>query len=168
MAEISDKALKNNYALNKLKLKATALNSSTQYSDESQFQTGATSYGHAMRNRDVGQTVDQAKGLADAFVRKQFDLAKQLLSAGNIKEAYYQFGIGLHTLQDATSPAHGGFQPWGDHVSPGELVTHIAKELNYPGMKSNLQRVTNQYLDWFENSNQPLPKENLFNNIKHD
>ena len=87
MAEISDKALKNNYALNKLKLKATALNSSTQYSDESQFQTGATSYRHAMRNRDVDQIVDQAKGQADAFVRKQFDLAKQLLSAGNIKEA---------------------------------------------------------------------------------
>jgi hypothetical protein len=42
------------------------------------------------------------------------------------------------------------------------------QKLSYPGKNSNLQKVTNQYLDWFEHSNAPLPKENLFIGIKSD
>jgi hypothetical protein len=32
----------------------------------------------------------------------------------------------------------------------------------------NLQKITNQYLDWFKHTNAPLPKENLFAGIKSD
>ena len=41
------------------------------------------------------------------------------------------------------------------------------KEIYYPGTKSNLQSVTNFYVDWLE-SGAPLPKENLFTNIHSD
>jgi hypothetical protein len=121
-----------------------------------------------MRNGDANQTVEQAENDADAFVRKQFEIAKNLLIQGKIEDAYFQFGIGLHTLQDATSPAHAGFQSWSDHETKTQLFNHIKQELFYPGVNSNLQRITNQYLDWFENSSAPLPNGNLFNNIQHD
>jgi hypothetical protein len=69
-------------------------------------------------------------------------------------------------LQDATSPAHGGFQTWSGKEAPSEVVTHVSSELIYPGKGSNLQMITNKYLDWFQNSNAPLPTGNLFTNIK--
>jgi hypothetical protein len=78
-----------------------------------------------------------------------------------------EFGA-LHALQDATSPAHNGFQPWSTHPGAVNDVMHVGQELIYPGTHSNLQQVTNQYLDWFEHSNAPLPKENLFKNIQAD
>lgn len=71
-------------------------------------------------------------------------------------------------MQDATSPAHGGFQVWTGHESKLEEFNHAKQELFYPGQNSNLQKVTNTYLDWFQNSNAPLPTGNLFNGIKHD
>jgi len=148
--------------------KIDALNKGTAYADQDQFQTGATSFRHAMRNGDVNQTVTDAANASDAFVRQQFALAKKLLSEGNIEEAYFQFAIGLHTLQDATSPSHGGFQAWGDHPTKGAEINHVTQELFYPGGNSNLQKVTNQYLEWFEHSSAPLPKGNLFSNIQHD
>jgi len=142
------------------------LNAGTEYADSDPFQTGANSYRHAMRNSN--QTVAQAKNEADAFVRKQFALAKQLKAEGKVAEAYYQFAIGLHALQDATSPAHAGFQLWSDHPSATQVYNHVKQELFYPGENSNLQKVTNQYLDWFQKSNAPLPSGNLFDGIKHD
>jgi RHS repeat-associated protein len=145
-----------------------ALDRGTEYADGDQFQTAVFSYRHAMRNADANQTPEEAMAKADAFVRKQFAIAKDLLSQGKVEEAYFQFAIGLHVLQDATSPAHGGFQPWSDHETKSQLISHVSKELFYPGDNSNLQKVTNQYLDWFQHSIAPLPKENLFNNIQHD
>jgi hypothetical protein len=142
------------------------LNAGTEYADSDPFQTGANSYRHAMRNSN--QTVAQAKNEADAFVRKQFALAKKLKAEGKVAEAYYQFAIGLHASQDATSPAHAGFQEWSDHPSALQKVNHVSQELFYPGENSNLQKVTNQYLDWFQKSNAPLPSGNLFDGIKHD
>ncbi|MXV50382.1 RHS repeat-associated core domain-containing protein [Pedobacter sp. HMF7647] len=142
------------------------LNAGTEYADSDPFQTGDNSYRHAMRNKS--QTVAQAKSEADAFVRKQFALAKKLKAEGKIVEAYYQFAIGLHTLQDATSPAHAGFQEWSDHPSATQIFNHVTQELFYPGENSNLQKITNQYLDWFQKSNAPLPSGNLFDGIKHD
>ena len=145
-----------------------ALNRATEYADSEQFQTSENSYRHAMSDDDTKQSVYDAMRQADEFVRKQFEIAKKLLNQGKMTEAYYQFGIGLHTLQDATSPAHSGFQPWNDHKSKIELWNHVKQEIFYPGTNSNLQMITNHYLDWFEQSNAPLPKENLFKNIQHD
>ena len=143
-----------------------ALDRATVYADGDEFQTGAYSYRHGMRNN--GETIEQAMAKADNFVRSQFTKAKTLLKEGKIAEAYFEFGVGLHTLQDATSPAHGGFQQWDGKETVWQQVTHVQKELIYPGKQSNLQNITNIYLAWFQNSNSPLPKTNLFKNIRTD
>ena len=49
-----------------------------------------------------------------------------------------------------------------------DKIKHVSKELFYPGANSNLQKITNMYLDWFEKSKNPLPAENLFNSVKTD
>jgi RHS repeat-associated protein len=146
--------------------KLNALNSATVYADGAQFQTGEYSYRHGMRNK--GQSVADAMSKADAFVRSQFEKAKKLLSEGRVEDAYYEFGIGLHTLQDATSPSHHGFQIWSGNENIFQEIGHVIKELHWPGSNSNLQKITNHYLNWFENSTAPLPKENLFSKIKSD
>ena len=147
-------------------IKLKSLNAATKYADSHQFQTGESSYRHGMRNS--GETVTEAKNKADNFVRSQFTKAKVLLGEGKTEEAYFEFGVGLHTIQDATSPAHGGFKEWSGEESILQQAEHAVKELIYPGEDSELQRVTNKYVDWFENSNDPLPQENLFNDIKID
>jgi hypothetical protein len=149
-----------------MNLELDALNEGTVYADEDQFQTGENSYRHAMRNSN--QTVQQAMEEADKFVRKQFAKAKQLLLQGETVEAYKEFSIGLHALQDATSPTHAGFQIWTGHEIIEQKIIHVSQELFYPGANSNLQKVTNQYLDWFQKSTEPLPSTNLFSGINHD
>lgn len=115
-----------------------------------------------------GQTPEQAKSDADKFVRAQLKKAKELLLSGDMDQAYFEFGVGLHTLQDATSPAHSGFQEWDGNESLSEIKKHVTQELFYPGRNSNLQKVTNKYLNWFQSSDTSLPSENLFNSIKSD
>ncbi|MBD0256192.1 MAG: hypothetical protein ICV83_10775, partial [Cytophagales bacterium] len=147
-------------------LKIRALDAGTVYADSEEFQSGEYSYRHAM-TPDARQR-QKAMNQADAFVRSQFAKAKSLLAQGKIYEAYFQFGIGLHTLQDATSPAHAGFQVWRGNESDAEWAAHVKQERDYPGYNSNLQQITNKYLEWFENSNLPLPSTNLFIDIQHD
>jgi uncharacterized protein RhaS with RHS repeats len=149
-----------------MNVEVDALDRGTVYADSDPFQTGDNSFRHGMRNSD--QTVQQAKDKADAFVRKQFALARKLQAEGKVAEAYYQFAIGLHTLQDATSPAHGGFQVWTGHENLIQEYNHVKQELTYPGVQSNLQQVTNTYLAWFQNNTTALPSTNLFNDIKQD
>jgi hypothetical protein len=101
---------------------------------------------------------------------------RYLIKEGKIYEAYFAFGMGLHTLQDATSPSHHGFQIWSSHNSIlgnghpeiESVHSHISKEMSYPGQDSNLQKITNYYLDWFESDSTTLPSQNLFDNIKSD
>lgn len=144
---------------------AYQLNRATVYADSDQFQNGESSFRHAMRNS--GGSIEKAKEMADQFVRKQYNKAIKLKQEGNMFEAYYELGIGLHTIQDATSPAHSGFQEWGGSESVLEILSHIRQELTYPGQSSNLQKVTNWFLDSFNRGND-LPSQNLFNNIKSD
>ncbi|MBY0349050.1 MAG: hypothetical protein K2W79_12390 [Hydrotalea flava] len=150
----------------KSEMRIKALNDATVYADGQQFQTGNYSYRHAMRNK--GETVEQAKAKANDFVRYQLAIARSYLASGNEYQAYFEFGLALHVLQDATSPAHGGFQEWSGEETLGEQAKHVAKEFNYPGKNSYLQKVTNFYLDWFEKGNKELPSGNLFDLIKHD
>ena len=86
------------------------LNAATEWADKSEHQGGGSDYMHAIRN--PSQTVEQARDLADKWVRTLFEAAKTLLSNGNTDAAYFTFGVGFHALQDATSPAHAGFQLW--------------------------------------------------------
>lgn len=41
--------------------------------------------------------------------------------------------------------------------------------MTYPGENSNLQKITNKYVDWFENTKDALlQRDNLFDNITAD
>jgi len=148
--------------------KVAAMNDGTEWADKDEHQSGEYSYMHAMRNRDVKQSVDAAKKLADVCVRSLLNLARKFQSEGKLYQAYFALGAAIHPLQDATSPVHAGFQQWGSNESKSNLLAHILKEMLSPGASSNLQKLTNQYLQWFERSNTPLPSTNLFNDIKHD
>ena len=148
-------------------IKVRALTDAALEADSKQYQGGESSYRHAMR--DETETPEQAKVKADAFVRDKFAKAKQLLAEGKTYAAYKEFGLGLHTLQDATSPAHNGFQKWTGEENWVQEKWHAIKEGFFPGSNSNLQKVTNQYLNWLEKgATTPLPSTNLFNSIEAD
>jgi RHS repeat-associated protein len=134
------------------------------FADSKQFQTGATAFRHAMRTS--GQSVEQAKSLANGFVREQFDKAWSLKQAGKEKEALFEFGVALHTLQDSTSPAHHGFQEWTGKEGFGEQVGHVMQELLYPGSKSELNRITKDAWGWYQSGK--LPEGDLFKNYGAD
>jgi len=54
-------------------------------------------------------------------------LKLRITTAREYKEAYKQFAIGLHALQDATSPTHAGFQVWTGEETIKQEVNHISK-----------------------------------------
>jgi len=156
---------KNNLDTKLEEVKIKALTDAALLADSDQ--SGASAFKHAMRTKF--QTPQTAMRKADQFVREQFKKAKQYLSVGNIYQAYMEFGLGLHALQDATSPAHYGFQLWTGSESDSQKFNHHLYESFYPGLKSNLQKVTNLSLDWLENGGQTsLPSINLFKLIEKD
>lgn len=125
------------------------------YADGNEFQTGAMSFRHTMSGPD--ETPEQAREKANEFVRGQFEKA---WSAKTREDALFQFGVALHTLQDATSPSHEGFQQWTGHESKWEKTAHAAKEVINPGPGSELHQVTEQAWQWF--NNKKLPAGDLF------
>lgn len=141
------------------------LDRATEYADSKQFQTPEFSYRHAMRNGD--QTPEQAKKDADAFVRERYKWARHEFDKGNKEKAFFILGVALHAIQDATSPAHGGFQEWTGEESDMDEVNHVVQEYSYPGINSNLQKVTNDFLELFF-SKKDLPDTNIFENIQID
>jgi len=112
--------------------------------DESQGT--ALSYEHAMRDGLANQSVSQARDLANQFVRQHLILARKLLCKcpSDRKEALHMFGMALHTIQDFTSPAHTGFQPWNGDGSGhrSEAIVHLMKEDYDPGAGSQLDSAT--------------------------
>jgi RHS repeat-associated protein len=124
--------------------------------DAARFQTGANSFRHAMRN--ANQTPQQAREMANNFVRAQFERA---WNAPTREQALAAFGIALHTLQDATSPAHAGFQLWTGNETKRQEIAHVKREAYDPGTNSELDRVTQQAWGWFESGK--LPDGDLFN-----
>ena len=95
--------------------------------------------------------------MSNKFVRNQFQKA---WDAPTRKEALIQFGIGLHALQDATSPAHAGFQRWTGQETWRETLDHVGKELYDPGAGSSLDRITQAAWSAFQKGE--LPKGDLF------
>jgi hypothetical protein len=147
------------------KRETNALNKGTEWADANNHQTAEYDYMHAMTDKDA----DRSKSIQQAndFVRATYAKAQQALSQGNIDRAYELLGIAIHPLQDATSPAHAGFQIWTGHEDAMIEAAHVGLETTYPGENSNLQKVTNYYINLFQN-NQPLPTGNLFKNIQSD
>jgi hypothetical protein len=147
-------------------MEINGLNAGTEWADKASHQTGEDAFMHEMT--DDPSSYD-AKGKANDFIRKYYKLAQEELKKGDIGYAYMLLGIALHPLQDATSPAHAGWQTWTGNESLLTELNHVRKELFYPGPNSNLQQITNHVLDLFQN-NKSLPEYwDLFSMVKgHD
>jgi RHS repeat-associated protein len=128
------------------------------FADSTPFQGADTAFRHAMRN--PGQARVGARSLADEFVRQQFKKAWQLKARGCEDQSLFEFSVGLHTLQDSTSPSHFGFQMWADDLPFGDVTIHITKELFNPGEGSELYRITGDAWKWYNHGY--LPSGNLF------
>lgn len=143
-----------------------------EFADSGRFQTGYASFRHAMRNK--GQSACRARFLADKFVRDQFRKAlanKKLYDqTGNdfyMGQSLFEFSVGLHTLQDATSPSHRGFQEWSNSPTSFDIYTHVTLETFF-GPYDNvavaqLYNVTKDAFGWYKSG--ILPEGNLFSGL---
>jgi len=118
------------------------------------------SFMHAMRDGEHKQTPDAAKQLANNRIKGLLTDARASEAKGgkgNHQDAMRQLGRAMHTLQDSTSPAHHGFQPWYDYpgatANPCEWI-HGAKESIYPGTWSWLGTATLGAYNYFTGSSQ--------------
>jgi len=128
------------------------------YADSPQFQGTDAAYRHAMTGPE--QSWLEARRRSNQFVRRQFEKARKLKECGFEDQALFEFGVGLHTLQDWTSPSHHGFQLWTGEETAGELADHIVREVINPGEGSELYRITRDAWEWY--STGQLPSGDLF------
>ncbi|MBI5282180.1 MAG: RHS repeat-associated core domain-containing protein [Candidatus Solibacter usitatus] len=77
------------------------------------------SFMHAMSNGDIVQSIQDAQRETDQYVDTEMKAAvdqqiKYEMGGGKGfgDDALTRFGHALHTVQDATSPQHRGYQPW--------------------------------------------------------
>jgi hypothetical protein len=73
-------------------------------------QAASSQYKHAMRSS--GQSIADAVEQANTFVRERLTTAIESYRSGDSDSAMASLGEAIHTLQDATSPSHRGFQEW--------------------------------------------------------
>jgi hypothetical protein len=123
--------------------------------DDVQFQDNAHSYVHAMSSPT--DPAPQAIYKANHWVRRELTQARVYEAQGNRRQALVHLGNAMHTLQDATSPVHRGFQYWDDKWSLSlQWVNHEQYELFDPGPGSALYKETlRAYVFW--KSRKPLP-----------
>lgn len=110
--------------------------------DVDEHQSLRDSYMHAMRA--PFQSKATARRRANGFVRGHLLAAERLLCdcQPHWDQALYEFGTALHTVQDATSPAHAGFQTWFGFWNPIRAYLHVRKEGFDPGPDSGLDDAT--------------------------
>lgn len=107
-----------------------------------------------------GQTAQQAWEAGNNYVRTELQAARDLDKAGNREAAFERLGNAMHTMQDATSPSHEGFQLWDNDGSYASKANHLRKEILEPGAGSNLDAATARAWHLFRRP-QPLPTEIL-------
>jgi RHS repeat-associated protein len=151
------------------------LDRATREVDEDQ--SVGNSFMHAMRagahNGKPEQSIEDAKTEANAFVTEHLNMARILLCpcAPDRTEALHQFGLALHTIQDATSPAHTGFQVWNGIKGHWlEALAHIHKEDYDPGATSQLDKATAWFWTFFRCPlfGGPTPPSDFFANLGSD
>jgi hypothetical protein len=91
-------------------------------------------------------------------VTKVIRLAQILESDGKHAKALEALALAMHALQDSTSPARAGFQPWTGEWIPG--LEHVAKENFDPGANSALDAATKGAYDIFKGT-KPIPTDFL-------
>jgi len=96
-------------------------------------------------------------------------MAQRAEKSGRHRETLEFLGNAIHTMQDATSPAHTGIQEWpglgwagwrtpGNYVRAGGHVLHESSQAVNVGPGPELDRVTREAWDYFA-GNLPLPRE---------
>jgi RHS repeat-associated protein len=106
-----------------------------------------------------GQEPIEAWRIGNSFARDSIEMARNLEKNGEHEQALFHLGNAIHTMQDATSPPHQGFQVWNENWSlPEKFVNHTKYELNDPGRNSALDAATQKAWDIFR-SNKPIPSE---------
>jgi RHS repeat-associated protein len=90
---------------------------------------------HAMRDGADNQTAEDAERESNDYVNSELDHAVQAQvqfeeggGTGLSDTALTDFGHALHTVTDATSPEHAGFQPWYCLVCRAAYRHHRAEE----------------------------------------
>ena len=135
-------------------------------------QAAADSYRHAMSNGSgtPPQSPAAARQQANDYVRDLLTKARTAESKNDHTTAMQELGQAMHALQDSTSPAHHGFQPWYDYAggaaNPHEWC-HGAKESINPGQGSWLYIATDEAYDYFHDASKPLPSD-FFNDLGAD
>jgi len=110
-----------------------------------QFQDANSSYKHAMTGIIGALPAQSSQGCAMAYPAKQkyiqlaendvrwnLRAAMQARADGKDNDALSELGSVIHSLEDATSPAHRCFQTWTDNESWKDKLTHLRQENVYP------------------------------------
>ena len=110
--------------------------------DSSFYQSLQMSFVHAMTDaRDSGGS-NFSRLEANLFVGGAIDRAVEAYKSGNQTDGDLYLGAAIHTLQDATSPAHADFATWYGEGSLFHLIAHVAHEAFDPGPGSALDKAT--------------------------
>ncbi|HEX9046417.1 MAG TPA: hypothetical protein VF988_05265 [Verrucomicrobiae bacterium] len=112
---------------------------------------------HAMSDGEHGQSVDDAQKAANDFVR---DMINKARNEKKRCDAMRDLGLAMHAVQDSTSPAHHGFQPWSDKEPRNQQLDHVEKENFDPMGGSQLDKATKDVYDYFSGA-KPMP-DNVF------
>jgi hypothetical protein len=90
------------------------------------------------------ESVAEARQKANDFVRRNLLDARKYEAEGKHELAVSLVGRAMHTVQDSTSPKHGGFLPWDGSwgKTDGNTVSHVVGEFYDPGAGSGLDKAT--------------------------
>jgi RHS repeat-associated protein len=127
-------------------------------------QSNADASQHAMRSLRPNQSVEDARDKANDFVSINLQMARDLEAKGLHESAMRYLGFAMHTLQDATSPAHEGFQVWDESwnsVTSAHGIAHVNAEFYDPigtARGKSLDQATQRAYDYFTGK-APLPKD---------
>ena len=147
-----------------LKDASYAVDHSMKYLGVFDSQSAEASPMHSMSNGndpDEAHAVGLAITLSDRFIQENEAEARvaqaKWVASGNSgisPQALLAFGNALHTIQDSTSPAHAGFQPWSGCWLPlcANGARHVWRERPsvYNAMRGQVVQATrNAYLNTF-------------------
>jgi RHS repeat-associated protein len=119
--------------------------------DSAEFQTSQMAFRHGMRG--PGETEGRARSEANAFIRSEIEQAQNYEKMGADADAMAHLGLAMHALQDATSPAHEGFQEWRtewNSYASLHAEIHGSKERKPDAeQRGRLDRATRDSWDYF-------------------
>ena len=122
--------------------------------------TQAVPYAHMHAMSRPGESREDARRKANRFIRSEICIARSLAAKGHRGEAMRRLSRAMHTVQDATSPAHANFQPaWEDSVL--QTINHIPHYLTEefdPGAGSAADEATQKIWDYFTGE-KPMPDD---------